>query len=250
MQQSKTWTAYAVQPNVTSARGTGELLIARTLLVLGLLLVFGGLEGQSSQPPATSVFDLFNREAAEIASEAVHRYSKDLTQLIVPAEDRSMPMDSFTNRLTQREIMARAGQVPLIPEADVAHAFDELMKTIGEPTIRTNLEALRRVREQGSLVFPSLFSKESNGTNCNPGEAIFLLYLLISNDGTPSVVEIESARRLRQRLPGQGGRGAFAVGHMETAGSRASAALSLYLSRHAPDAKLALFNNLSGLLHF
>jgi hypothetical protein len=98
--------------------------------------------------------------------------------------------------------------------------------------------------------FPALLSADRNGTNCNPGEAVFLLYLLISDDGVLYERNLDSAQALTQMdFQRNGGERSFGVAHMISDLS-ANEFLSSYSSRHNRKATIALFNNLAGILSF
>jgi len=140
------------------------------------------------QPPRrpTSVPDLFNQEAAASDPAGIHKYSEDLIGLIVPHEAGKSGFEPLTDRLARAEQMARTGKGKLVAEADVVRAFNELMAKIGAPSsLRGDEASIRRFREHAAAIkaFPALFSADRNGMNCSPGEAVFLLYLLISNNG-------------------------------------------------------------------
>jgi len=71
------------------------------------------------------------------------------------------------------------------------------MQEVGAPpTLRADEASLRRFREHAVSIkaFPALFTAGRNGTNCNPGEAFFLLYLLISNDGALYEKNLDTVR--------------------------------------------------------
>lgn len=97
--------------------------------------------------------------------------------------------------------------------------------------------------------FPALFSAGRNGINCNPGEAVFLLYLLMSDDGVLYERNLDSAQALAQSDNQQGrGRSAM-VGRMVRAPD-AQRLLSLYVLQQNRKATATLFNNLAGILGF
>ena len=146
----------------------------------------------SSQPAhcAQNLFCLFNQEAAASDPAGIHKYSEDLIGLVVPNPEGADSVRQFTNHLADRlanaEQAARARDGKLIPEAAVVKAFNDLMQEIGAPpSMRASAETVSGFREHAASIeaFPSLFSADRNGTNCNPGEAVFLLFLLLSDNG-------------------------------------------------------------------
>ena len=144
-------------------------------------------------------------------------------------------------------------QGKLVAEADVVRAFNELMTRIGAPaSMRTDEASMRRFREHAATIkaFPALLSADRNGSNCNPGEAVFLLHLLISDDGKLYDRNLDTAQERMQPYNWQSGGGSgLAVAHMEELGSNASGFLSSY-STHNRNATIALFNSLAGILGF
>jgi hypothetical protein len=99
--------------------------------------------------------------------------------------------------------------------------------------------------------FRALFSADLNGTNCNPGEAVFLLYLLMSDDGVLYERNLDSAQDLMQPYNQQSGkRGGVAVFHMETLGSSANGLLSSYSLNHNRNTIDLLFDNTARTLGF
>ena len=197
--------------------------------------------------------DLFNQEAAASDPIGIHKYSEDLIGLIVPPEAGKADFEPLADRLARAEQMARTGKGKLVAEADVVRAFNELMVKIGAPSsLRADEASMRRFREHAVSIkaFPALLSADRNGTNCNPGEAVFLLYLLISDDGVLYERNLDSAQALTQMdFQRNGGERSFGVAHMISDLS-ANEFLSSYSSRHNRKATIALFNNLAGILSF
>ncbi len=201
---------------------------------------------------ATSVSDLFNQEAAAADPARIHKYSEDLIGLIVPPEAGKVGIDSFANRLARTEQMARAGKGKLVAEVDIVRAFNELMATIGAPSsLRTDESSIRRFREHAASIkaFPALFTTARNGANCYPGEAVFLFYLLISNNGVLSEQDLDSSVALMQ-MNSQSIENSFGLAHMVVLGSNASTLVSSYSSHHNGNATVALFNHAAGILGF
>jgi len=217
-------------------------------------MVFGfclPLAGQ--QPPhcAQNLFCLFNQEAAAPSSEGVHKYSKDLIGLIVfnPAGDDSLRQitNRLENRLATAEEAARAGSGKLVSETAVVKAFNDLMQEIGAPpSMKANEASVHGFREHTASIkaFPALFSANRNGTNCNPGEAVFLLSLLLSDNGTLYNGNLDTAVELMHWDPKRGGATGlgFGVAGLESMSASASGLLLWYSSHHNIRANMALFN--------
>lgn len=220
------------------------------------------LTGQ--QPPhcAQVLFCLFNQEAAASDSAGVHRYSEDLVRLIVPPEEADLDVEQFANRLAEAEQSARSGKGKLVPEAEVVGAFNDLMSKIGAPaSLRTTEPSLRNFREHAASIkaFPALFTSARHGANCNPGEAVFLLYLLISSDGVLREKNVDAAliltqigdqRNVERGNLGVVGVDGFGLGPDKVSTPSASKALSQFLSDHNQNADLMLLNELARRLDF
>jgi hypothetical protein len=207
---------------------------------------------------ATSILDLFNQEAAATNPAGIHKYSEDLIGLLVPPGTEHVNIEPLANRLAQAEQAGREGKKKLVAEADVARAFNELMKAIGaQSSLRTDESSIRQFREYAASIkaFPSLLTADRNGANCNPGEAVFLIYLLISNNGVLHEGNLDSAQALlqmnRQGLEGHGAARMEGLGlSSKEQDSSASGLLSLYPSHHSRNATVPLFNHVAGMLGF
>ena len=235
----------------------------RTLMIfslsLSMALAFSS-NLAAQQPPhcAQIIFCLYDQGAVASDPAGIHKYSENLIGLIVPnpAEDNSVRRFSndLADRLATEEQAARAGKRKLVPEAAVVKAFNDLMQGIGAPpSMRTNEAAVHGFREHAASIkaFPALFTADRNGTNCNPGEAVFLLSLLLSNNGVLYEGNLDSAKAQihwdDQRNRSKNG---VAVFHMEVSGSSASVLLSSYLSHSNRNANFSMFNNMVALLGF
>ena len=247
------------------------------LKYLALALALGSVfcpqaDGQPPPPHcAQSLYCLFNQEAAASDPAGIHKYSRDVVDLILPNQwtygrSPSGRMETFeveflgekyaaqlADRLARAEQMARAGKGKLVAEADVVRAFNELMAKVGAPaSMRTDEASMRSFREHAASIkaFPALLSADRNGSNCNPGEAVFLLHLLMSDDGKLYDRNLDTAQELTSRSFQQEGSRGSAVGRVGPIGSSASAFLSSYSRIHDSSATMALFNNLAGILGF
>ncbi len=230
----------------------------------------------NSQAPdcAHILFCRFNQDAAANDPTGIQRYSRDLTGLILAGrwtygrspsgrteafEGGILGKDNasnFADRLAKAEQAARIGNGKLIPEAKVAQAFDDLMRQIRAPSSeRTDEAAVRRFREHAAALhaFSALFSADRNGANCNPGEAVFLLYLLISENGVlhdgdldRQVATMQMGEQQHTWRPSPG------PGRTETpqipAAEYAWSLLRSYPSGHGHRAAVALYNNLASTL--
>ncbi|MGB6742709.1 MAG: hypothetical protein WBE38_03555 [Terracidiphilus sp.] len=200
-------------------------------------------------------FCLFNQEAAANDAAGIHKYSEDLIGLIAPnpAGDDSIRQltDRLAGRLASAEQAARAGDGKLVPETAVVKAFNDLMRGIGAPpSYLASEENLHEFREHAASIkaFPALFSAGRNGANCEPGEAVFLLYQLISANGAPLEGNLDAAVELTQQNGPRNGEGrSFGVAGGDS-GPDASALVSSYVSRRNSNAAIALLNHVADVL--
>jgi hypothetical protein len=163
---------------------------------------------------------------------------------------------NLADRLARAEQTARTGKGKLVAESDVVRAFNDLMKEVGAPSsLRTDETSLRRFREHAAAIkaFPALFSADRNRTNCNPGEAVFLLSLLISDNGILLEGNLDSEQALMhmgEQQNREGGSGGFAVGGIENLNGTARGLILSYTSHHFRYTTKAVFNKLADTLAF
>lgn len=246
--------------------------IATLVICLGCALP----KANSQAPDCAHIFYCrFNQDAAAKDSTGVQKYSRDLTGLILAGRwtyerfpsgqtetfDHGIlgegDASNLADRLAKAEQAARTGNGKLIPEARVAKAFNILMERIGAPSSeRTDEAAVHRFREHAAALhaFPALLSVDRNGTNCNPGEAVFLLYLLISQNGVlhdgdldRQVATMQMGEQQHTWWPSPG------PGQMETlpqipVAEYAWSLLHSYPSGHGHRATVALYDNLAATL--
>lgn len=228
----------------------------------------------AAQQPANCIhifFCLFNQEAAASDPAGIQKYSRDVVDSILPnawtyGQSPSGRMEQFENeflgekyaaeladRLAQAEQTARAGTGKLVPISDVARAFNDLMKEVGAPSSeRTDEKSLQSFREHAAAIkaFPALFSADRNGTKCNPGEAVFLIGLLISDNGVLHEGNLDSDLELMQpRDQRNGGRMTFGASVSEIV-QDPKWLVSSYPRNHGRRAGIKLFNHVAGILGF
>jgi hypothetical protein len=225
-------------------------LAAKAVLVFFfILLSFGRITAQPA-PCAHDFFCLFNQEAAASDTEGIRSYSHDMIELIVPAGAGKGYINSLSDRMARAESAVRNGRGRLVPEVDVVRSFNEIMRTIGAPpTFMADVASMRRFRARSATVpsFSALFTANRNGTNCNPGEAVLLLFLLIENDGALS------EHMFDEYAPSQAGvqekRLSVLTGGME-AHRNVKWMLFDYSSRHRRGATIKLFDRAVHTLGF
>jgi hypothetical protein len=165
------------------------MLYRRRMLML--LMIFPSLFSRrlhsQSVSSSRSLVDTLNTEAQANDQDGIHTYCGHLVRLLVGNEVPKENTESLTDRLAVAESAARRGERPLISESEVATAFNSLMSQVRAPDeLRTDAAMVHtfRVGPLSRSEVPYLITMNRNGANCNPGEAVFLLYLLIANNGT------------------------------------------------------------------
>lgn len=210
----------------------------------------GSIPAPSAFAKAQSLADILNDEAKADDDAGIHRYCEHLVHLLVPARAGQKYLRSLTDRLARAEELARAGKGSLVPEAKVAEAYNGLMKQVGAPpSLLTDETAVRNLRivlldQPGD----ALITAKRNGTNCNPGEAVFLLLSLFWNNGGPRVHQ-ESAPGA---VPPSGTKPDRWVTNTKISLSDSSARRSLqsYSAAHRPRYTDALFNAMANTMGF
>jgi hypothetical protein len=127
---------------------------------------------------------MLNDDAKASDTVGIHYYAEDLTHLLLPNNAGEPYINSFAGRLTRAIQETRDGKRKLIPETQVIATFNELAKN-ENLAVMANADSLRRYRTESyfAKTYPTLFTANRNGTNCEPGEAVFLLSQLIRLGG-------------------------------------------------------------------
>jgi hypothetical protein len=129
------------------------------------------------------LIETLNKEAQATDPAGIRNYSEDLIHLLPGVRSAGAAYtDSLTDRLATTEMMARHGNQKLISEIEIANAFNDLMRQTGAPaSLKADLNSVEMARRGWEKEIPTLISLEKNGTNCYPGEAIWVLTILIAN---------------------------------------------------------------------
>ena len=242
------------------------------LTLLFLLLPCGQIVAQHPANCIHIFFCLFDQEAAASNSAGIQKYSRDVVDLILPNDwvygrSSSGRMEQFedeylgekyaaklANRLAMAEQAARAGTGKLVPVGDVARTFNDLMKGVGAPSsVRTDKKSIQSFREHAAAIkaFSALFSAQRNGTSCNPGEAAFLIGLLIMNNGVLHEGNLDMDLELMQprERHNKGGNSGFAVARIESL-PEAQSLVKSYPKDHGQRAGIKLFDHVADTLGF
>jgi hypothetical protein len=145
-----------------------------------------------------------NKDAEASDPAGIHYFAEDLAHLLLPDQAGDKYTNSFANHLAKAEREAREGKRKLIPDTRIIDAFNEIIKRANVPPTTASLDALRRFRTDIYLVkqYPALLTGDRNGTSCYPGEAVFLLTVLIDTDGHPEAPAPPPPPRANQPAPG------------------------------------------------
>ena len=167
------------------------------VILLGLAIIPLSAAQQSPYHPQ-NLTEILNKEAKATDPAGIHAYSRHLIKLLVPDRAGRAYIDSLSDRLAKAEQMAREGKRKLITEADIATGFNDLMRQIAAPTsLKTDDSMVRKFRVSPLALspVPALISVYHNGNHCNPGESVFLLWLLLVNNASldlpPEVTELK-----------------------------------------------------------
>lgn len=196
----------------------------------------------SQKPSDRNLAEVLNGQAGSSDAKGIREYSHHLVQLVVGENKDKRLAAELSARLAKVEMLARTGNAKLASETDIAQSFNGLMEQIGAPdSMRVDGAAVHQFR-LGPLAtspLPHLISLDRNGKYCYPGEAVFLLVLLITNtpptdDGLPVGAKPEARM----------------VGTMRASGENARSLLFAYVSKHSRKDTNTLFNNMAQVLGF
>jgi len=171
-------------------------------LVSGLALCpLPGVTQISARPP--NLIETLNKEAGASDPAGIYSYSQHLLSLLANEKVEAMPIASFSDRLARAELLARRGKRSHISSVDIAAVFNDLMKNVNAPqSMRADAAPVEKMRVALERMAPNLVLQRPAGESCYPGEAVFLVFLLIANDGTriSSVADKVSPDELPQMI--------------------------------------------------
>jgi len=204
----------------------------------------------SYRRPYNSIEITLNNEASSSDSAGIHAYSNDIIHLVVQDETGLDYINSLSKRLSKKEEAVRGGKGHLVPETDVVRAYNDLMLRIGAPkSVAVDETAVREFRSHVADVraFPALLSVDRNEVKCKPGEAVYLLYLLIESDGKLSNSYLDQKIELKQELTSHPAAGSSPPRRTATIITgpfppNASTTLSAYCQQHGRHATVKLYD--------
>lgn len=162
---------------------TGSFL-RRLLSLCVVLLPLGGASPQTTDLGKGELLPQLDA-LAQTADNAADR-PRYITALmtLVGGDSLHKPFYStLSKRFALDEERVRSRKQALVPETSIAMAFNQLAQILGSPA-RIDGDTVHRLRSALSPHAPHLITANVSPSSCNPGEAIFLLYLLAANNGT------------------------------------------------------------------
>ncbi len=130
----------------------------------------------------TNWLNTLNNEATATDSIGIRGYSEHLIKLLPLGAVKPTYVNSFSDRLSKAEELARQGKRPLISEETIAEAFDDLMQQTAAPSsFQTNIAEVEKSRRAFAKELPAIISENRNGKYCYPDEAIWVMEMLIEN---------------------------------------------------------------------
>jgi hypothetical protein len=202
--------------------------------------------------PFTTVDDVLNREAEASDPAGIHQYSEDLLGLTVPDRAGYSYLNVLTARLANAEQLAREGRGKLVSEAEIVRVFNDLMRKIGAPpTFKADEAGIRKFRARSIVIqaFPALLSTNRNGTNCTPAEAIYLLHLLLWNDGILSERLVDDLAAFKLKAEQKNGLSVMSAGTTPSQQS-AGVLVSDYSLHHHRRATIEVFDGIARTFGF
>jgi hypothetical protein len=143
--------------------------------------------------------------------------------------------------------LVREGKGKLIPETEIVRVFNDLMRKIGAPpAFKADEVGVRQFRARSIIVqaFPAILSASRNGTNCNPAEAVYLLHLLLWNDGILSEQLMDDLAAFKRREEQENGLSVLSAGTVPSQ-KTAGVLLSDYSLQHHRHTTIMLFNSMA-----
>ncbi len=89
----------------------------------------------------------------------------------------------LSKRLAIDEERVRNRRQEPVSETSISMAFNRMALLVQSP-VHVDAETVHQLRESLSSQAPRLITVKSQSSSCNPGEAIFLLYVLAANNGS------------------------------------------------------------------
>jgi hypothetical protein len=195
-------------------------------------------------PRSALIKPLIERAKSASTEEGANSYAAALTALLVSARPGRKYVKQFTHRLASADLAARIGKQGWVSESAVARAFDDLMGQTAPPPseqIKTDVSIVHRLRFSLYNTSPDLSSVSSHDDKCLPSEAVFVIALLLWNNGAVSA--------LSGSIPTPTSKGGY-VAVRFSGGPDARTQLSRYLATCSRPQVVSLYDRLAQTIGF
>jgi hypothetical protein len=159
-------------------------LVAIFALYISTCFITGAAQSPRSLPRPRQT-ETLNREAEASDPAGVQEYSRHLIGILLGERAGTAYAGSVSDRLARAELMARSGKRNPISEETIARAFNDLMRRVDAPkSLSADVQAVDKARRAFEKEMPAVISREKNAASCNPGEAVWVLAMLLENIGS------------------------------------------------------------------
>lgn len=168
-------------------------------------------------------------------------YAAALTDLVVSDRPGKGYVKRFARRLAKADLAARRGDQRWVPESVIVKAFNELMEQVASSPaqlIKTDVSVVHRLRYSLYNTSPYLSTVPFHEDKCLPSEAMFVIALLLWNNGAVS-------RPLPGPLPALQPSGRGYVISSAPSGPNAQLIVSGYTTRHKRSQVVELYDALA-----
>jgi len=163
--------------------------------LLSLLLVVSGVA--SSMPLQDSLLTTIDGlVGAGNNPRDIDAYSAAIAKLVALDKLHQPFGATLTKRLALNETRVRMGKQARVSELAVSMAFNRIAETV-DASPRVNVATVHAFRTMLAPHAPHLITVADTPDNCNPGEALFLIYIMIANDGTIKQVSQNDGQQLQ-----------------------------------------------------
>jgi hypothetical protein len=137
---------------------------------------------QDLKSPNTFLSTLNSEAANSSSEEGATIYSRHLVATLTGGKLGTAADELLSARLARAQFMAAHGKHKSVSEAQVASAFNSLMRMVeAPPKIQVTSGTVHKFREILKPFAPQLITLERDASGCDPGEAVTLVILMIFN---------------------------------------------------------------------
>lgn len=155
-----------------------------------------------SSGPYPSLIETLNKEALASDPAGIRGYSEHLVRLLPIGAAGPACVSSFSDRLAKAEESSRQGKRKLISEEAIAEAFNDLMRqTAATSSFKADVAEVEKSRLGFENELPTIITASKNGRYCSPGEAVWVLGMLIENVGAHPPPALHSGFQVSGYVP-------------------------------------------------